>query len=143
MKKTIKYKRKNIIKLIIILILSFTIIKFFNLPYNLYSVLKWDYNSRMTQNYGFCDNEAWGFINHINNLFKLEKHQVRIINDEGFVSLKHFFNFGPNKIEKPRNIILLNFKSENDQSIKNKYEFLKNYKTIYRYNNCYLLTIND
>jgi len=141
LKKKINYKKIEIIRLIIIFIFSFTIIKFFNLPYNFYSVLKWDYNSRMTQNYGFCKNEGWGFINHVNNSFKLEKNQVQIINDEGFVSLKHFFNFGPNKLQKPKNIILLNFQSENDQSIKNKYEFMKDYKLLYRKNNCYLLSL--
>ena len=41
------------------------IVKFFNTSYNSYSILLWDYDMRMTQEYGFCKNESWGFYNYV------------------------------------------------------------------------------
>ena len=136
-------KKKNTQNYLLIIAVSFSIVKFFNLPYNFYSVLKWDYTSRMEQNYGFCNNEAWGFINYINKNFLLKKNEVKIINDGGFVTLEHLFEFGQNKVIKPKNIILLNFESENNQSIESKFDFTKDYAIEYRFNNCFLMKLYD
>ena len=54
--------KKNILFFIIFFLIIF---KFFNTPYNAYSLILWDYDKRMTQAYGFCKNESWGFYNYV------------------------------------------------------------------------------
>ena len=124
-------------------LISLAVLKFFNTPYNIYSIINWDYEKRMEQNYGFCNNEAWGFINYVNKNFLLKKNEVKIINDGGFVTLEHLFEFGQNKAIKPKNIILLNFESENNQSIESKFDFTEDYAIEYRFNNCFLMKLYD
>ena len=127
--KLIKVKELKYFFFIILITLS--IFKFFNTPYNFYSTIIWSYDNRMEQQYGYCKNESWGFY-------------IKIINDEGHVTLEHLFNLKKNNFINTQYVILLNFKSENDKNIfQSKYEFLKNYKIKYRYNNCYLMELND
>ena len=57
------------------LLFFIVILKYFNTPYKIYSTLKFDYKERMTQTYGFCGNESWGFYNHV-----IEKYNL-IISD--------------------------------------------------------------
>ena len=52
---------KKIKPIFFLIIITLTVLTFFKTPYNLYSVLVWDYEQRMEQNYGFCKNESWGF----------------------------------------------------------------------------------
>ncbi len=140
----IKLIKKIKIKDIFFLIIILAIFKFFNTPYNLYSILKWNHNSRLEQTYGFCEKESWGFYNLINKRFNLKDEKIRIINDEGYVTLEQLFNFNAVENENTRYLIFLNYKSENNQDIFNsKYDFVENYKIKYRYNNCYLLELND
>ena len=58
---------KNILFLILVILIIF---KFFNMPYNLYSLLHWNYDSRLEQTYGYCEKESWGFYNSISKKFK-------------------------------------------------------------------------
>ena len=140
----IKLIKKIKIKDIFFLIIILAIFKFFNTPHNLYSILKWNHNSRLEQTYGFCEKESWGFYNLINKRFNLKDEKIRIINDEGYVTLEQLFNFNAVENENTRYLIFLNYKSENNQDIFNsKYDFVENYKIKYRYNNCYLLELND
>ena len=62
---------KKIKFLFLILIFLLIVLKFFNTPYNLYSILNWNYNDRMEQQYGYCKNESWGFYNLITKKFNL------------------------------------------------------------------------
>ena len=63
--------------------------------------------------------------------------------------MEQLFNFNAvdaNAVEtkNTKYVILLNYKSENNQDIfDSKYDFVKNYRIKYRYNNCYLLELND
>ena len=140
--KLIKVKELKYFFFIILITLS--IFKFFNTPYNFYSTIIWSYDNRMEQQYGYCKNESWGFYNYINKKFDLKNDYIKIINDEGHVTLEHLFNLKKNNFINTQYVILLNFKSENDNNIfQSKYEFLKNYKIKYRYNNCYLMELND
>lgn len=140
--KLIKKKEIKNIGLAVIIILI--ILKFFNTPYNLYSILNWSYEERMEQNYGFCKNESWGFYNFVINRFDLGGQEINTINDEGNVTLENLFNIRKNKNNNSEYLILTNYQSENDEGIFNgKYDFLKNYKIIFRKNNCYLLKSND
>ena len=140
--KLMKAKEIKYIGVIIIIILI--IFKFFNTPYNFYSILNWNYEKRMEQNYGFCKNESWGFYNYVIKKFDLSGQEINTINDEGHVTLENLFDIKKSKDNKSNYLILTNYKSENNNDIFNsQYEFLKNYKILYRKNNCYLLKSND
>ena len=138
-------KNKNLINYFILSLLIIIILKFFNTPYNLYSILNWNYENRMEQVYGNCKNESWGFYNTINKKFNLKNEDIKIINDGGFVTIEFLFGLKKNNFIKTKYFILLNYNSENYDDIFNskKYEFVKNYKVKYRYNNCYLMELND
>ena len=94
----------------------------------------------MEQNYGYCENESWGFYNFVLKKFNLENEKITIINKKGDVTLENLFNIKKNDFKSSNYLILLNYISENDENI-NKAKFLKNksFETIYRYNNCYLI----
>jgi len=137
-------KIKELKYLIPIILITLIILKFFNAPYNFYSILNWNYEDRMEQEYGYCKNESWGFYNYINRNYDLKNSEIKILNNEGFVTLEHLFNLKKNNFNKTKYVIILNFKSENDENIfQSKYSFLKDYKLKYRFNNCYLLELNE
>lgn len=137
-------KIKELKYLIPIILFTLVILKFFNAPYNFYSILNWNYEDRMEQEYGYCKNESWGFYNYINRNYDLKNSEIKILNDEGFVTLEHLFDLKKNNFYKTKYAIILNFKSENDQNIfQSKHSFLKDYKLKYRFNNCYLLELNE
>ena len=56
-------KEKEVKYIGIVVIILLIIFKFFNTPYNFYSILNWNYEKRMEQNYGFCQNESWQLCN--------------------------------------------------------------------------------
>ena len=142
MMKLMKAKEIKYIGVVVIIILI--IFKFFNTPYNFYSILNWNYEKRMEQNYGFCKNESWGFYNHVIKKFDLSGQEINTINDEGHVTLENLFDIKKSKDNKSKYLILTNYQSENNNEIfDSQYEFLKNYKILYRKNNCYLLKSND
>ena len=136
-------KKENFI---IFLLLIIFIFQFFKLPYSAYNLLKWDYKNRMIQNYGYCGRESWGFYDYVIQRFKLKDKSITVINYEGHVTLEFLFNFenavGEHYQEKKKSdyFLITNFESSNDETIFDKFEDLKNYKVLYRYNNCYLLT---
>lgn len=126
------------------IILSLIILKFFNTPYNLYSIFNWNYEQRMEQNYGFCEKESWGFSNFVINKFDLKNKEINIINDGGYVTLERIFNIKKINSKNANFLIILNYKNENVENIfDSKYDFIENYKVRYRYNNCFLLVLND
>jgi hypothetical protein len=140
----INHIAKNLKKYFFLIIMTLIILKLFNTSYNFYSILNWNYKERLKQNYGVCDNESWGFYDIITNKFNLSNSDITIINDEGHITLENLFNLKKNNNTNNAHIILLNYQSENNQSIFNKrYSYLNNYQIIYRLNNCYLLKKND
>ena len=140
-----KFIKKREVKSIgFFFILVFIIFKFFNTPYNFYSILNWKYEDRMEQSYGFCKNESWGFYKYVINKFELEEKEIHIINDENYITLEHLFNIKKSNNDNFKFLLLLNYQSENDLEITDgKYEFIKNFKILFRKNNCYLLELND
>ena len=136
---------RNKIKIIFFfIIVSLIVLKFFNTPYNFYSLLNWNYEKRMEQNYGFCENESWGFYNFVSKKFDLEKEEINLINDQNFVTPERLFNKIKTDSKKTKFIMILNYQSQDDENIFNgKYDFLSNYKIKLKYNNCYLLELND
>ena len=140
----INHIAKNLKKYFFLIIMTLIILKLFNTSYNFYSILNWNYKERLKQNYGVCGNESWGFYDIITNKFNLSNSDITIINDEGHITLENLFNLKKNNNKNNVHIILLNYQSENNQSIFNKrYSYLNNYQIIYRLNNCYLLKKND
>mgnify|MGYP000035072322 FL=1 len=120
------------------------IVKFFNTFYNSYSILLWDYDMRMTQEYGFCKNESWGFYNHVIEKYDLKNEKINIINDEGFVRIYSLFK-DLNVADKDyKYLMLLNFQSENKDDIYDlEIHNIEDFSIKYRFNNCYLLELND
>ena len=140
----INHIAKNLKKYFFLIIMTLIILKLFNTSYNFYSILNWNYKERLKQNYGVCGNESWGFYDIITNKFNLSNSDITIINDEGHITLENLFNLEKNNNTNNVHIILLNYQSENNQSIFNKrYSYLNNYQIIYRLNNFYLLKKND
>ena len=132
--------KKNFKVSILVIILILVIFKYFNTPYNFYSILNWSYNDRMEQNYGYCENESWGFYNFVLEKFKLENEKITIINKKGNVTLENLFNIKKNNFESSNYLILLNYISENEENINQaKFFETKDFEIIYRYNNCYLI----
>jgi len=125
---------------IIIFVLILFLFQFFKLPYNAYNLLKWDYNNRMTQFYGNCNNESWGFYNYVIEKFELKNESINIINYEGHVTLDVLFNLNRSIENKSNYYLILNYQSTNDETIFDNFDYLKDYKILYRYNNCYLLS---
>ena len=130
-------KFKNFIITFVLILFLF---QFFKLPYSAYNLLKWDYNNRMTQFYGYCDNESWGFYNYVIKKFELKNKSINIINYEGHVTLDSLFNLNKSIKNKSNYYLILNYQSINDETIFDNFEYLKDYKILYRYNNCYLLS---
>ena len=120
------------------------VLKFFNTPYNIYSIINWDHEKRMEQNYGFCKNESWGFYNLVNKNFNLRNKDIKIINDEGHVLLNNLFEIKNSNNPKAEYLMILNYQEENEE-INNlqKYNSLNEYKIIYKKNNCFLLKLDD
>jgi hypothetical protein len=120
------------------------IVKFFNTSYNSYSILLWDYDMRMTQEYGFCKNESWGFYNHVIKKYNLKDKKINIINDEGFVKIYSLFKDLDLTDKNYKYLMLLNFQSENKEDIYDlEIHNIENFSIKYRFNNCYLLELND
>ena len=130
-------KFKNFIITFVLILFLF---QFFKLPYSAYNLLKWDYNNRMTQFYGYCNNESWGFYNYVIEKFELKNKSINIINYEGHVTLDVLFNLNRSIENKSNYYLILNYQSINDETIFDNFEYLKDYKILYRYNNCYLLS---
>ena len=135
---------KNIKNSFLFLIFFLVIIKFFNTFYNGYSLLIWNYDKRMTQEYGFCKNESWGFYNYVIKNYNLQNKKIHIINDEGFVKIYSLFKNLDITDKNYKYLILLNFQSENKENIYNlKINNINDFSIKYRFNNCYLLELND
>ena len=141
----IRFIKKKEVKYIgIVVIILLIIFKFFNTPYNFYSILNWNYEKRMEQNYGFCKDESWGFYNYVIQKFNLNGKEIGMINDEGHTTLENFFDIKKSNNNNSNYIVLTNYQSENGNNIYDgKYRFLKEYKIKYRKNNCYLLELHD
>jgi len=98
----------------------------------------------MIQQYGYCQNESWGFYNDVINKFNINNDEVRIYNDEGFVTLENLFNLRINNNITTRYMLILNYQNVSDESIyDSKFSSVKSYKIIHRLNNCYFMELND
>lgn len=130
-----KIKLNNII-VIFLSILSFLI--FFKTFHNLYVINRNDYETRLTNNYGYCDKQGYGFVRSTINKHKI-KDNIRIINNSNdFAAIDSlFYNF--DKIYDEYYLILLNHNNKSLSILKNpKYQILDSYE-----NKCFLIKKND
>ena len=98
----------------------------------------------MTHAYGFCKNESWGFYNHVTKKYDLKDQKIKIINNQGHVVLDALFKDMNIADKDYKYLIILNYQSENNQDIySSKIENIENFSIKYRFNNCYLLELND
>ena len=120
---------------IFLLIILFLAINNF---YNFYAVYKRDHNERMLISYGYCEGTSYGFIKEVKNKF-LTNNLITIINFEpNPPSTGLFYNLKKDK--ENRNLILLNYNTDNKNILgKNKIN-LKKYKLIYSAENCMYYT---
>ena len=133
MKKKIKH---NNIIIILLSILSFLI--FFKTFHNVYVINRNDYETRLTNNYGYCDKQGYGFVRSTINKNKI-KDNIRIINNSNdFAAIDSlFYNF--DKIYDEYYLILLNHNDKSLGILKNpKYQILDSYE-----NKCFLIKKND
>jgi len=133
--------RNNLLYLIFFIML----IKLFNAFYSTYYISKWDYKTRMTQHYGYCDRESWGFYEEVSKKFDLKNEEIRIINNGGYVIIDPLFkDINNSKNINSKYLMLLNFQSEINKDIySSKIENIDKYSVKYRLGNCYLLKLND
>jgi hypothetical protein len=133
--------KNNLLYLIIVIV----IMMFFNTFYSTYVILTSNYDTRMTQTYGYCKNQSWGFYNEVTKRFNLKGQEIRIINDGGFVIIDPLFkdiNQSWNKNSKF--LMLLNFQTKINEDIYSSIvENINNYSIQYKFGNCYLLELND
>ena len=127
------------------LVFFIVIMMFFNTFYSTYVVLTSNYDVRMTQTYGYCKNQSWGFYDQVTKKFDLKDQEIRIINNGGHVIIDPLFkeiNQSWNK--DSRFLMLLNFETKKNKDIySSKVENIKNYSIKYKFGSCYLLELND
>jgi hypothetical protein len=135
-----KLKKSN--KILILLSILFTLI-FFKTFYNVYVIKRNDYITRLTNSYGYCDKQGYGFVNFIVKTRKI-KENIKIISFDNQPNIGALF-FDFNKIYNKNYLILLNFNDKTNNSNTNitfnnlQYKILDNY-----HNKCFFLKkIND
>jgi len=125
-------------KFILILLSILFILIFFKAFHNVYIILRVDYTARLTNNYGYCDKQGYGFVRStiIKNGIK---DNINIINNlNGFAQINSLF-YKFNKSYNKNYLILLNYNNNNNNNSvitlnNSKYEILDSYE-----NKCFLL----
>ena len=119
---------------IYLLLLCFLII-YFKLFESSYIIFKYNYETRLVKNYGYCEKSSYGYIKYIEKKFKPSKN-IKIINDESHPSSDIFIH--KPGIEYYENyLILLNYNDQNSQVKVSDYSILDKFK------NCFYLKKND
>ena len=119
---------------IYLLLLCFLII-YFKLFESSYIIFKYNYETRLVKNYGYCEKSSYGYVKYIEKKFKPSKN-IKIINDESHPSSDIFIH--KPGIEYYENyLILLNYNDQNSQVKVSDYSILDKFK------NCFYLKKND
>ena len=122
-------------ELYIYLLLLLFLIIYFKLFESSYIILKYDYETRLTKNYGYCEKSSYGYVKYIEKKFKPKKN-IKIINEESHPSSDIFIH-KPGKKYYENYFILLNY---NDQNSKLK---LSDFTILDKFKNCFYLKKND
>ena len=123
------FKLKNLI--FILLLIYFTI--HFKIFENTYIILISNYEKRLTQNYGYCEKNSYGFIKYIEKKYQLKKN-IKIFNDEIYPRSDSFI-YKPKTEFLNNQIILINY-NDRDSSVD-----MDKYKIIEKLKNCYYLEL--
>tara|TARA_B110000305_G_C19415483_1_gene627755 strand:+ start:1059 stop:1358 length:300 start_codon:yes stop_codon:yes gene_type:complete len=99
----------------------------------------------MAQTYGICGNESWGFYDSVIKKFDFRNQEARIINFGGYVIIDSLFkNINQTGNIKSKFLMVLNYQNKIDEDIYgSKIENIKKYYIKYKFENCYLLELND
>jgi len=122
-------------KFYIYLLLLFFLIIYFKFFESSYIILKYDHETRLTKNYGYCERSSYGYVKYIEKKFKPVKN-VKIINDEVHPSSDIFIH-KPGIEYYDNYLILLNYNDQNSQINISDFTILDKYK------NCLYLKKND
>mgnify|MGYP001292587347 CR=1 FL=1 len=102
-------------KFILFILLLIVFSEFYKFPYNVYLILKRPYEERMIRNYGYCNDEGYGYVKKILKDFNFKKFTPKIINKNPTPEIYSLLNLKPDtNIE---DIILINFKETLDEDI--------------------------
>ena len=123
------FKLKNLI--FILLLIYFTI--HFKIFESTYIILISNYEKRLTQNYGYCEKNSYGFIKYIEKKYQLKKN-IKIFNDEIYPRSDGFI-YKPKTEFLNNQIILINY-NDRDSSVD-----MDKYKIIEKLKNCYYLEL--
>ena len=134
--------KKNV-PIIIFLIFTLHFSEFF---LNFFKLYKYDYTDRMTQVYGNCGKESYGFINKINKKYKLKKNIVILHPNPNFsFNNSNWFIHKINNEFYDNQLILINENDNLKKSNLDRYSLIfkgKNigqYKIMEKENSCYYL----
>lgn len=128
----IKIIKKNYVIFLIFLVFA----SYSNFFTNIYSLYKRDYNERLIRAYGYCNGISYGYIKKIYDNFLLDEKKIYIINFEIYpVSYGLFPNL--KKDYYSYNLLLLNYKKNNEPELKKLKINLTEYKLIDNDDNCF------
>jgi hypothetical protein len=125
---------------ILVLISIFLVIHKSHFFENIYSILKFKYDERISKVYGYCEREGIGYVNFIKKNFKIDK-KVDLINslppNNNNDAKWAIYNTNFSEKNESGYLIVINHKK-----ISNKVDLSK-FKILHNFNDCYFLEKND
>ena len=129
-------KKKKMINIIYFLGLLFVIFVFFKTFFNSYIIFINDYNSRVIQNSGDCNNQGYGFIKKIYDKYSnYYNYNYNVINFNNAASANSYF-YNIQKKDNLNYLIILNPSIENLQTFLNS-----KHRIIEKIHNCYFIEL--
>ena len=129
-------KNKKKINLFFFIIFFLILSIRFDFFLNIYHIFKNSSEVRLVSSYGYCNPLGYGFIKEMNKKHNLDNYNINIIN-KIIAPDSNVFNYSFKKKKSPYEI-LINFKFENLNSIKNNFKIIENKEQ------CYLIQyLND
>lgn len=95
-----------------------------------------DYNKRILISYNYCEGISYGYINKIKNKYLLNNKKIYIINFQSYPTSINLF-YDVQLDNKKNNLILLNFKKNNQNILNNNGVNLSDYTLLDTDDNCY------
>ena len=118
------FKNNLLLKVVIIFLIIFVIFQNYKVPKNLHTILKNNYDTRISNSYSYCGDESIGFLNYIKKKYKI-KNNIEI--KQYFISphpswfffnIKKQSNFNKKKILLGYNEFeILNFKLSSNEFV--------------------------
>ena len=118
-------KKENIIYLTLLLLITI----YFNFFENIYVIYRSNISERLTNDYGYCERNSYGFVKYVDKKYKL-KNNIAIINDEEYPASDAFI-YKPKKNYNNKFLILLNYNELNSKIDMSQYIIWKNLKSVF------------